>query len=377
MRELQRRWPTDRHGLRGLDRRHLGRRIGRAARDAETPIPGERGPLQPRRQARRHRLHGSLGAPVGRRDRGSATPPQPRRRSPRGCLSPDGQVLATSSSDRTARLWSTATGDRLATFRHDDMVTGVAFSASGEHLLTSSLDRTARVWRATSRAEISRTAIKDLPAVDHAVEIRTTPDGSLQLDVLDDDDRRAVVRRSSDGAELFQLKHAERIRSATFSPDGRIIATAGDDNIARLWSAETGRELHLLRHHGPVYQAEFNADGTRLLTVTKVYEYNGEDIARLWDVTTATMLQEFPPGDVRHAKFGTDGATVVTYCDDGFARTWDATFTLSLRDEALVREVARTRLRGKGRLTDEEVLILGPVLGEGIERDVLKRWHGP
>ena len=68
---------------------------------------------------------------------------------------------------------------------------------------------------------------------------------------------------------------------------------------ACLWSAETGRELHLLRHVCPVTQVEFSADGTRLLTVTKVYEYDGEDIARLWDAATSTLLQTFPPGNVR------------------------------------------------------------------------------
>ena len=60
-----------------------------------------------------------------------------------------------------------------------------------------------------------------------------------------------------------------------------------------------------------------------------------------------------------------------TYCDDGFAWTWDTTFNMALRDEALVREVARTRLRGECRLSDEEVLILRPVLGEVVERDVV------
>ena len=97
-------------------------------------------------------------------------------------------------------------------------------------------------------------------------------------------------------------------------------------------------------------------------------------VARLWDVATGTLLMTLPPGNVRHAKFGADGASIVTYCDDDIARTWDASFTLGLRDEALVRAVARERLRGEGALTDAELLILRPVVGDEVERNVVGRW---
>ena len=53
----------------------------------------------------------------------------------------------TSSSDRTARLWSaTARGEPVVLRGHGDMVTDAAFSPDRSRIVTASVDGTARVW---------------------------------------------------------------------------------------------------------------------------------------------------------------------------------------------------------------------------------------
>ena len=42
---------------------------------------------------------------------------------------------------------------------------------------------------------------------------------------------------------------SDSVCSAAFSPDGKRVVTASDDNTARLWDAETGREIATLKGH--------------------------------------------------------------------------------------------------------------------------------
>lgn len=47
------------------------------------------------------------------------------------------------------------------------------------------------------------------------------------------------------------------VEGVAFSPDGRLLATAGDDNTARLWGAASGQLLHTLQHFGAVRDIVF------------------------------------------------------------------------------------------------------------------------
>src|SRR5262249_41554523 len=61
--------------------------------------------------------------------------------------SPDGRRLASSSYDKTVRLWEARAGRLIRTFEgHDDRVDCVAFSPDGCRLASSGFDGTVRVW---------------------------------------------------------------------------------------------------------------------------------------------------------------------------------------------------------------------------------------
>ncbi len=63
-------------------------------------------------------------------------------------FSPDGELLASASTDGTVKLWAAASGGELATLTgHTDSVNCCAFSPDGKELATASGDKSVKLWR--------------------------------------------------------------------------------------------------------------------------------------------------------------------------------------------------------------------------------------
>jgi WD40 repeat protein/tetratricopeptide (TPR) repeat protein len=93
-------------------------------------------------------------------------------------FSPDGQLVATASDDRTARVWEAATGRAVTPpLEHGAAVKFVGFRADGRLLATGAEDGSARVWEVASGAPV--TPFLKVPRVTQAPQTIFAPDGRL------------------------------------------------------------------------------------------------------------------------------------------------------------------------------------------------------
>jgi len=147
--------------------------------------------------------------------------------------------------------------------------------------------------------------------------ITFSPDGSRIATASDDNTAR--IWDASTGKELARVKHADLVIAVSFSPDGSKIATASFDNTMRIWDAYTGKQLARLKRNGAITAVSFSPDGNRIATASL------DSTVRVWDASTGKELARVKhDDDVLAVSFSPDGRKIATASSDKTARVWDA-----------------------------------------------------
>jgi RNA polymerase sigma factor (sigma-70 family) len=122
--------------------------------------------------------------------------------------------------------------------------------------------------------------------------------------------------------------HAGAVRAIAFADNDRVIVSAGDDHLIRLWDAATGKELRQLPgHQGLIYALAVSPDGKYLASA-------GSDRAiRLWGLASGKELRrlEGHRDEVNAVAFSPDGRLLASGGNDKTLRLWDVEAGRELR----------------------------------------------
>ncbi|MGF2010085.1 hypothetical protein [Nostoc sp. DedVER01b] len=284
-------------------------------------------------------------------------------------FSPDGNFLASGSSDSTVCLWNII-GNPTAQFLcgHEQEVNCVAFSPDGNFLASGSIDGIlclwdlqgnliTQPWQAHEEGIISVAFISNGNGYANPGGVRIVSvdfDGTVCLWDLEGNlitqrwheheakiicvafspDSKFIVSGSSDSTvRLWDIQgnpigqpwrgHEGHVNSVAFSPDGKFIVSGSCDRTIRLWDINGNPITQPWRgHQGQVNSLAFSPD-------SKVIVSGGDQTVRLWELDQ--ILQDRVIGRsqrkyenwVNSVAFSPDGKCCISASNDSTVRLWD------------------------------------------------------
>src|SRR5919199_1703887 len=215
-------------------------------------------------------------------------------------FSPDSQIIASTSNDKTIKLWS-IDGKLIRTLTgHTDRVKDVAFSPQGNLIASASWDKTIKLWH------LDGTLVQTLTEHSDAVgKIAFNPQGRLLASASLD---RTVKLWKLDGTLVKTLPAAKDVVSGVaWSPDGQILASSSWDGPIALWKLDDSLLRTLNGHQASIYTIKFSPDGKTIATASR------DQTVKLWRLD-GSLIRTFPKqaDKVFGVDFSPKGDTIAT-----------------------------------------------------------------
>ncbi|RMG81713.1 MAG: WD40 repeat domain-containing protein, partial [Chloroflexi bacterium] len=284
--------------------------------------------------------------------------------------SPDGETMLSAGGDGSLCLWDAEDGSMIrCESAHEGVVTGAVYLENGEQYLTVSEDGTMRRW-ATESGELLQQYDFESAGLEFQIDeegnaaLVRSADGEVLLSsasansgtlerysfaggfeggllsvAVDEEHGRVLTGVAGGLILLWDLDTGQVIReydahtddtvSVDFSPDGRLFASASDDETAMVWEVEKDQPLAVLEgHRSRLLTVRFSPDGLALATGS------WDTTAILWDMRTFEEIRKFEghTGGVTHIEFLPEKQAILTSSWDNSLRLWNIVTGAVLRE---------------------------------------------
>ncbi len=176
--------------------------------------------------------------------------------------------LASGSADKSVRLWNVASGQVVAiTNGIPSPVTAVAYHPNGTQVAAGFSDGQIALFKAdVAEPPLERPLAGNTKAI---TGLAYSPTGDAIYTSCEDGSLRRY--QPADGAQQWAQNHGAVIHELALSPDGNLLATAGENNQVRVWAAANGGngpQPALAGFAAPVTSVTFSLDSGHLASGT-------------------------------------------------------------------------------------------------------------
>jgi WD40 repeat protein len=194
------------------------------------------------------------------------------------CFTRDSQILISAGMDNLVKLWSAPDWNQVGTVAgHEKSVNGLSLTPGNDVLVTASSDKTVRLWSFPDGQLLSQLEGSAGSAV-------LSPDGAwlavvspTRLKMISFAGLSPAWEKSIGKREIFAL---------VFSPDSRILVTAGLQSEVSLYASSSGERLGVFAAHDPFTSSlAFTPDGRYLATT------GSDGLLKIWSTRNWTLRQ--------------------------------------------------------------------------------------
>uniref|UniRef100_A0A1A8G9J5 WD repeat and SOCS box-containing protein 1 n=1 Tax=Nothobranchius korthausae TaxID=1143690 RepID=A0A1A8G9J5_9TELE len=270
----------------------------------------------------------------------------------------DQLLLATGLNNGRIKIWDVYTGKLLLNLMdHTDVVRDLTFAPDGSLMLVSaSRDKTLRVWDLKDDGNM----VKVLRGHQNWVHCSAfSPDSSILCSV---GSGKAVFLWNMDKYMLIRKLegHHNDVVSCEFSPDGALLATASYDTRVIVWDHHKGTILlelgHLFPPPSPIFaggandrwvrSVSFCPDGRHIASITD------DRLVRFWSIEERAPQAIAPLSNGLCCAFSAEGSVLAAGSRDGSVHFWQCPRSISS-----LQHMCRMALRRV--LTTQQVEALG------------------
>ncbi len=225
-------------------------------------------------------------------------------------ISPDNQFIATSSSDKTAKIWQ-KDGKLLHTLIHPTTLRLLAVSPDSQLIITAG-QNILYVWQ--KDGQLVKEIITDQETI---LGLTISPDGQY---IASSGLNFTIKLWNLDGQLVTTITDQNVVNwDISFSPDSQKFATAGSDATVKIWNLEGKLLKTLVGHKNSVWDVAFCSNDT-LVSVS------GDKTGRIWR-TDGTLLNIL---ETHYSLFNTDcqNGAIATAGSDNVIQIWQTDGTL-------------------------------------------------
>jgi WD40 repeat protein len=234
-------------------------------------------------------------------------------------FTPDGQTLWAADGDGAAHAWEVGTGRQKRRFRFRLVGMGghscAAFSVCGQLAVAGAADNTTVYLWESSEARLLGQFHKHQGSEVNALAF--SPDGGLLASAGDD---KVVLLSDVAGKTMHRLAgHLDAVGSVAFSCDGKRLASGSADGVVRFWDVSRGKELPRTARQEPVTALTYLPDSRTLVTGT------ADGRLHIWDWKTSREMCCLAghTDSVEGMTLAPDGKMLASVSKDRTVRLWD------------------------------------------------------